>query len=78
MTATGSRGRHALLISLIPLSVSLHALEKHAALAAAESAARMIGERHLVSCAPNLCIAFRNGKAQLMRGIQDDQPSKQP
>ncbi|EER18071.1 wd-repeat protein, putative, partial [Perkinsus marinus ATCC 50983] len=48
--------------------------EKHAALAAAESAARMIGERHLVSCAPNLCIAFRNGKAQLMRGIQDDQP----
>ncbi|KAF4732760.1 WD repeat domain 35, partial [Perkinsus olseni] len=49
----------------------LHAVEKHSALPAVKLAAKLSDAPHLVYSTPNLCIAFVNGKAQLMRGIQD-------
>ncbi|KAF4654697.1 WD repeat domain 35 [Perkinsus olseni] len=52
----------------------LHAVEKHSALPAVKLAAKLSDAPHLVYSTPNLCIAFVNGKAQLMRGIQDSHP----
>ncbi|KAF4666111.1 WD repeat domain 35 [Perkinsus chesapeaki] len=52
----------------------LHAVEEHSALSHVESAVKLVGSPHLIYSTPNLCIAFVNGKAQLMKGIQDDRP----